>query len=76
MRMWPSIQLLDKHCVFFADTDRLNSLPLGEKINIEFAWLVLAMINIATFLPMLLLWRYGEKWRKASWQTPPASDDI
>lgn len=34
------------------------------------------MINVATFLLMLLLRLYGGKWRKASWQRPPAADDI
>ena len=49
----------------------INSLPLGNKLQYEYAWLVFAGINIFFFLPMILVRLYGEKWRKATWQSPP-----
>jgi hypothetical protein len=33
---------------------------------------MLACINIFFFVPMRFVRLYGEKWRKASWQSPPA----
>jgi hypothetical protein len=49
-----------------------HSLPLGEKVQFEYAWLVLACVNIFFFIPMIFVRLYGEKWRKANWQSPPA----
>jgi hypothetical protein len=47
------------------------SIPLGNKIKFEYAWLVFAMINVAFLLPLLALRIYGSKWRALAWQSPP-----
>ena len=48
-----------------------TSIPLGDKIGFEFAWLIFAMINVAFLLPMFVLRIYGSKWRSLPWQSPP-----
>lgn len=53
------------------DICRFHSLPLGDEIGIQYAWLIFALINVALLLPVLLLRVYGPKWRSLSWQSPP-----
>jgi hypothetical protein len=47
------------------------AIPLGQRIQFQYAWLVFAMINIAFLLPMFALRIYGHKWRALAWQAPP-----
>jgi hypothetical protein len=48
-----------------------NSIPLGNAIQYQYAWLVFALINVVLLVPMFVLKFYGAKWRSSSWQTPP-----
>lgn len=48
-----------------------NSIPLGEAIKYEYAWLVFAIINVVTLLPMFVLRIKGSEWRACAWQKPP-----
>lgn len=48
-----------------------TSIPLGEKIQFQYAWLVFAMLNVAFMLPVGILRLYGETIRSKSWQRPP-----
>ncbi|KAJ9608894.1 hypothetical protein H2200_006665 [Cladophialophora chaetospira] len=48
-----------------------NSIPFGEKVQFQYAWLTFAMIHIAFLIPMVLLRFKGEQWRNSSWQKPP-----
>ena len=48
-----------------------HSIPLGEKIKFEYAWLIFALINIFFFVPMAALKWYGPRLRETSWQKPP-----
>lgn len=54
----------------FADVHNF-SIPLGEKIKFEYAWLIFALINVFFFVPMALLKKWGPRLREASWQKPP-----
>jgi len=47
------------------------AVPLGEKIEFQYAWLIFALINVAFLLPVLALRLYGLKWRSLSWQVAP-----
>lgn len=47
------------------------SLPLGQKIGYQFAWLTFALINLVLLLPVVLLRFYGPGLRKLAWQAPP-----
>lgn len=46
-------------------------IPLGEKIQFQFAWLVFAGLIVLFMLPFGFLRLYGERLRSASWQRPP-----
>ncbi|KAK4898423.1 hypothetical protein LTR27_004019 [Elasticomyces elasticus] len=48
------------------------AIPLAEEINIEYAWLIFALLNVAFFVPFLGLKWFGPKVSKLSWQTPPS----
>src|SRR5690242_8038227 len=50
---------------------KLYSVPLGEKIEFQYAWLIFAFINIFFFVPFMALKWYGPKLRAKSWQSPP-----
>ncbi|KAK0923066.1 hypothetical protein LTR91_015151 [Friedmanniomyces endolithicus] len=47
------------------------AIPLSGKINIEYAWLTFALINVAFFVPVLALKWLGPKISGMSWQAPP-----
>ncbi|KAG8163757.1 hypothetical protein KVR01_007054 [Diaporthe batatas] len=47
------------------------AIPLGEKIQFQYAWLIFALLTVALMLPMGVLRVYGEKIRSSSWQKPP-----
>jgi hypothetical protein len=48
-----------------------HSIPLGEKIQFQYAWLTFTMIHIAFMIPMVVLRFKGVQWRNSSWQKPP-----
>ncbi|KAK3660194.1 hypothetical protein LTR22_008201 [Elasticomyces elasticus] len=48
------------------------AIPLADEINIEYAWLIFALLNVAFFVPFLGLKWFGPKVSKLSWQTPPS----
>lgn len=50
----------------------LIRIPLGEKIDWQYAWLIFALINVVTLIPMFALRRYGHVWRELEWQKPPS----
>lgn len=47
------------------------AIPLGEEIDIQYAWLIFAIINIVFFIPFMALKWYGPKLRAKAWQAPP-----
>ncbi|KAK0292269.1 hypothetical protein LTS00_008104 [Friedmanniomyces endolithicus] len=47
------------------------AIPLSGKINIEYAWLTFALINVVFFVPVLALKWLGPKISGMSWQAPP-----
>lgn len=48
-----------------------SSIPLGDEIDYQFAWLTFALINLVLMLPVVLLRFYGPRLRHLSWQAPP-----
>lgn len=61
----------------YTNITRLDSIPLGEKIEYQYAWLIFALINVFFLVPMVLLRFYGVRWRNSVWQKPPTfHDDI
>ncbi|CAG8977490.1 hypothetical protein HYALB_00009322 [Hymenoscyphus albidus] len=48
------------------------AIPLGEKIEWQYAWLIFGIINVGTLFPMFALRRYGSEWRELKWQKPPS----
>ena len=47
------------------------SVPFGEKIGFQYAWLVLSLLNLVLFIPFMALKWLGPKVREKSWQSPP-----
>ena len=47
------------------------AIPLGEAIDIQYAWLIFAIINIVLFIPFMGLKWYGPRLREKGWQAPP-----
>ena len=59
------------------DNQNFNRIPLGDKIEYQYAWLVFAMIHVVFLVPMVMLRFYGVRWRNSAWQKPPTfHDDI
>jgi hypothetical protein len=52
-------------------TDAEFSIPFGEEIKFQYAWLVFGLINIVLFIPFMSLKWWGPKLREKSWQAPP-----
>lgn len=48
------------------------AIPLADKINIEYAWLTFALLNVAFFGPVLALKWLGPRISRLSWQAPPS----
>lgn len=40
------------------------SLPLGESVGIQYAWLIFALIVAVLLVPVVMLRYYGRKWRE------------
>ncbi|OCT53997.1 MFS general substrate transporter [Cladophialophora carrionii] len=55
----------------FSMTISFYAIPLGEKIQFQYAWLTFTMIHIVFMIPMVLLRFKGIQWRNSSWQKPP-----
>lgn len=66
---WPTNSTSPLH--HMVGSNFLPSIPLSEKIEIEYAWLVFALINVTFLFPMLALRIYGQKWRGLAWQRLP-----
>lgn len=49
----------------------MDSVPFGEQIGFQYAWLVFALINLVLFVPFMALKWLGPKIREKSWQAPP-----
>jgi hypothetical protein len=47
------------------------SIPFGEEIGFQYAWLVLAFVNLILFVPFMALKWCGPWIREKSWQAPP-----
>ncbi|KAI1173330.1 MFS general substrate transporter [Nemania sp. FL0916] len=47
------------------------ALPLAERIDFQYAWLVFGFINIALLLPLVVLRWKGQQIRESAWQKPP-----
>lgn len=41
------------------------AIPLSTHIGIQSAWILLAMLDVACFLPLIVLMWKGEEWRRA-----------
>ncbi|KAK8001709.1 hypothetical protein PG991_013931 [Apiospora marii] len=53
------------------------AVPLAEKIQYQYAWLLFACLNLAFLPPLLILRLYGEAIRNSKWQpTPSFHPDI
>ncbi|KAK8137543.1 hypothetical protein PG984_003036 [Apiospora sp. TS-2023a] len=48
------------------------AVPLAEKIQYQYAWLLFACLNVAFLLPLLILRLYGERVRNSKWQPKPS----
>ncbi|KIW73022.1 hypothetical protein PV04_01177 [Phialophora macrospora] len=55
----------------FSMTISFYAIPLGEKIQFQYAWLTFTMIHIVFMIPMVMLRFKGVQWRNSSWQKPP-----
>ncbi|KAK7955221.1 hypothetical protein PG988_015915 [Apiospora saccharicola] len=48
------------------------AVPLAEKIQYQYAWLLFACLNVAFLAPLLILRLYGERIRSSKWQPKPS----
>ncbi|KAF2730876.1 MFS general substrate transporter [Polyplosphaeria fusca] len=55
----------------FSMTISFYAIPLGEKIEFQYAWLIFAFVSIIFFVPFMALKWWGPKLRAKSWQYPP-----
>ena len=56
----------------FSSLIAFYALPLARAIEYQYAWLVLALINVVFLLPLVYLRFNGEKIRESKWQIPPS----
>jgi hypothetical protein len=49
----------------------MTRLPLGNKIDYQYAWLIFGLINLVLLVPVVLLRFYGPRIRSQPWQAPP-----
>jgi hypothetical protein len=59
---------LDVHTTYL-----FNRLPLTEKVGIQNAWLIFAVIAVALLIPVLLLIFFGAYLRNLPCQSPPST---
>ncbi|KAK8067268.1 hypothetical protein PG997_014015 [Apiospora hydei] len=47
------------------------AVPLADRIQYQYAWLLFACLNVAFLLPLVVLRLYGEQFRNSKWQPKP-----
>ncbi|KAK8017760.1 hypothetical protein PG993_014086 [Apiospora rasikravindrae] len=48
------------------------AVPLADRIQYQYAWLLFACLNVAFLLPLVILRLCGEQFRNSKWQPKPA----